>query len=88
MRSWAFAVVLGLFGTASILAAAGPAHLVADLSPGFAPYEATPIVPFDSFTAVNGRVVFQAFGSLWTTAGTAAGTRPFELLPQIPLPGG
>ena len=81
MRSWCLAALVALCGVPVLSAASGPAHLVADLKPGFAPLDETGAT-FDSYTAVNGRVIFlatlegdvQPQCSLWTTDGTAAGT--------------
>jgi ELWxxDGT repeat protein len=78
------AALVGLCVAAPVRAGApdtGPAHLAADLKPGFAPLDETGAT-FDSYTAVNGRVIFLATlegdvkpqCSLWTTDGTAAGT--------------
>src|SRR3954469_25620870 len=88
MRSWCLAALVGLCVAAPVWAGApdtGPAHLVTDLKPGFAPLDETGATfnSYTSYTAVNGRVIFlatlegdvqAAWCSVWTTDGTAAGT--------------
>ncbi len=76
MRAWCLAALVAFCTTAPVWATTPeprPAHLVADLTPGFAPSEPASTPAYASFTAVNGRVIYQAFCSLWSTDGTAAG---------------
>ncbi len=78
----AFATALFLSLAAGLQAAAGPAHLVADLDPGVAAFDPYALPRFSSYTAVAGRVVFFSFlpegdpilghtqCALWETDGT------------------
>src|SRR5215218_8437909 len=54
-----FALLLFLLPLPAL--AAGPAHLVADIDPGIAPFNPEDTHLFTSYTAVNGRVVFFGF---------------------------
>ncbi|HEX4960893.1 MAG TPA: ELWxxDGT repeat protein [Thermoanaerobaculia bacterium] len=78
LSSWLLAVFLIL--CTALPAAAGPAHLVADLSPGTVPWNPDSTSVFQSFTRLGDRVLFLSFLTndvqcgLWVTDGTAVGT--------------
>ncbi|HEX4961410.1 MAG TPA: ELWxxDGT repeat protein [Thermoanaerobaculia bacterium] len=92
MRRWMGSLAIGLallLGFAAAPASAGSAHLVADLATGLEPlpyYAQNGSAFFDSYTPVNGRVVFLTFFrdqsiypedfqcGLWVTDGTMGGT--------------
>jgi ELWxxDGT repeat protein len=83
MRSWCLAALVGLCALPAwaISPEPGPAHLVADLSPGLAPLGTSPFSAFRAYTPLAGRVLFLSFFldgddqcGLWSTDGTAAGT--------------
>jgi ELWxxDGT repeat protein len=79
MRSWCLAALLGVCA-APAGSATGPAHLVADLNPGTAPWDSNYTSIFQSFSRLGARTLFLGFFAndvqcgLWATDGTAAGT--------------
>ncbi len=79
-RSWLLAAFLTLATGGASHAAAGPAHMVADLNPGTLPWDDGHATVFQNFTRLGDRVLFMGFLGgdvqclLWITDGTAAGT--------------
>jgi ELWxxDGT repeat protein len=59
ISGWVHGLALLLLALPAI--AQGPAHLVADLAPGTAAFDPDDTHIFNSYTAVNGRVIFFAF---------------------------
>src|SRR3954449_1500418 len=58
-----------LLSLPAIGAAAGPAHLVADLKTGSDPFDPNYGADFNSYLAVDGRVVFLGFLQPWSDCG-------------------
>ena len=81
VRAWFLAALLGLCAVPALSAATGPAHLVADLGSGTAPWDPYYTSFFQFFTRLGDRTLFVGFllandaqCGLWSTDGTAAGT--------------
>src|SRR6185312_8912566 len=76
----AFLLSLCIPSPALSVAAAAPAHLVADLNPGTAAWDPNDSSYFHAFTSLGDRTLFLGFLAgdvqcgLWATDGTAAGT--------------
>src|SRR6476661_9034005 len=75
--NWVCGFMLLLLSLPAIGAAAGPAHLVADLRTGSDPFDPNYGADFNSYLAVDGRVVFfgflQPFGDCGLWVASAAG---------------
>jgi ELWxxDGT repeat protein len=74
-------LLLPILLLATTAGSASTAHLVADLRPGVQELDPLSATSFQSYTPVNGRVVFLSFApadtiqcNLWATDGTAGGT--------------